>query len=190
MQKRVRRGKPPGAGPAIVGNVKLEDVARRSRSSARVDEPEPLYNSWCTTDTLAIGALAEARRWDFACRRNSQLHASTISKLPHSSTRPLTIISVPAVDIGRTAAEYLLSAFTGSTRRRAVLLPYRLIIRGSAGVPHSVPFPIAAPSKLIESKRLRGGLSFRGQEQRNRGTASDGTRLGVDHGRQHGKRCQ
>jgi DNA-binding LacI/PurR family transcriptional regulator len=50
------------------------------------------------------------------------------------------------VDIGRTAVDYLLSAFTGSTRRRAVLLPYRLIIRGSAGVPHNIPFPIAAPS--------------------------------------------
>jgi LacI family transcriptional regulator len=91
----------------------------------------------CTTDTLAIGAMAEAKAMGLAVPQALSITGFDDIEIAAQLDPPLTTISVPAADIGRTAADYLLGAFTGSARRRTIVLPYRLIIRGSTGAPQA-----------------------------------------------------
>jgi LacI family transcriptional regulator len=93
----------------------------------------------CTTDTLAIGALAEAKAMGLRVPQALSVTGFDDIEISSQFDPPLTTVSVPAVEIGRNAADYLLGAFTASAKRRAVLLPYRLIIRGSTDAPHTVP---------------------------------------------------
>jgi LacI family transcriptional regulator len=52
---------------------------------------------------------------------------------------PLTTISIPAAEIGRGAADYLINAIAGMPIPKSVQLPYRLIIRASTAPPRAVP---------------------------------------------------
>jgi LacI family transcriptional regulator len=88
----------------------------------------------CTTDTLAIGALAEAKAMGLRVPQALSITGFDDIELATQLDPPLTTIKMPAAEIGRSAADYLLRAFTGSTTQCAVL-PYRLFIRGSTDVP-------------------------------------------------------
>jgi LacI family transcriptional regulator len=89
----------------------------------------------CTTDTLAIGALAEARAMGLRVPQALSVTGFDDIEISSQFDPSLTTISVPVAEIGRNAADYLLDALTRSARRRAALLPYRLIIRGSTDAP-------------------------------------------------------
>jgi LacI family transcriptional regulator len=52
---------------------------------------------------------------------------------------PLTTIGVPAAEIGRAAADYLINAIAGMPIPKNVQLPYRLIMRASTAPPRSMP---------------------------------------------------
>jgi LacI family transcriptional regulator len=85
----------------------------------------------CTTDTLAIGALAEARAMGVRVPQALSITGFDDIEIASQCDPPLTTINVPAADIGREAADFLLGTFAESGNRRVTQLPYRLIIRGS-----------------------------------------------------------
>jgi LacI family transcriptional regulator len=93
----------------------------------------------CTTDTLAIGAMAEARELGLGVPRQLSITGFDDVELAAQVDPPLTTISVPAAEIGRGAADYLINAIAGLPIPKAVQLPYRLIMRASTAAPRAVP---------------------------------------------------
>jgi LacI family transcriptional regulator len=88
----------------------------------------------CTTDTLAIGAMAEAKSMGLRVPQAISITGFDDIEIASQFEPALTTIGISAGDIGRNAADYLLGAFAG-TARPCPALPYRLIIRDSTGVP-------------------------------------------------------
>jgi LacI family transcriptional regulator len=89
----------------------------------------------CTTDTLAIGAMAEARKQGYDIPRNLSVTGFDDIELSAQVDPPLTTISVPAAEIGRGAADYLVNAIAGQPLPERIQLPYRLMIRSSTAEP-------------------------------------------------------
>jgi LacI family transcriptional regulator len=89
----------------------------------------------CTTDTLAIGAMAEARKMGLNVPQALSITGFDDVELAAQVDPPLTTISVPAAEIGRGAADYLINAIGGRPIPRSVQVPYRLIIRSSTAKP-------------------------------------------------------
>jgi len=101
----------------------------------------------CTTDTLAIGAMAEARKLALDIPRQLSITGFDDVAIAAQVDPPLTTISVPAAEIGRGAADYLINAIAGLPIPKSVQLPYRLIMRGSTAPPRAMPAAQRAPSK-------------------------------------------
>ena len=93
----------------------------------------------CTTDTLAIGAMAEARKLGLEIPRQLSITGFDDVEIAAQVDPALTTISVPAAEIGRGAADYLINAIAGLPIPKSVQLPYRLIMRGSTAPARAVP---------------------------------------------------
>lgn len=89
----------------------------------------------CTTDTLAIGAMAEARKMGLNVPQALSITGFDDVELSAQVEPPLTTISIPAAEIGRGAADYLINAIAGMPVPKSVLLPYRLVMRSSTAKP-------------------------------------------------------
>jgi LacI family transcriptional regulator len=103
----------------------------------------------CTTDTLAIGAIAEARSLGVTVPRDLSVTGFDDIELSAQMSPALTTVSVPAAEIGRSAADHLINALSGVPIPLSVQLPYRLVLRGSAG-----PVPAAGPQPA-RRRRMR-----------------------------------
>jgi LacI family transcriptional regulator len=95
----------------------------------------------CTTDTLAIGAMAEARKMGLSVPGTLSITGFDDVELAAQVDPPLTTVSVPAAEIGRGAADYLINAIAGSPVPRSVVLPYRLVMRSSTAPPRASERP-------------------------------------------------
>jgi LacI family transcriptional regulator len=93
----------------------------------------------CTTDTLSIGAMAEARKMGIGVPQQLSITGFDDVELSAQVDPPLTTISIPAAEIGRGAADYLINAIAGMPIPKSVQLPYRLIIRASTAPPRAIP---------------------------------------------------
>jgi LacI family transcriptional regulator len=102
----------------------------------------------CTTDTLAIGAIAEARKLGLGVPQQLSITGFDDVELAAQVDPPLTTISVPAAEIGRGAADYLINAIAGLPIPKSVQLPYRLIMRDSTARPR----PLAAMRRATVKK--------------------------------------
>ena len=87
----------------------------------------------CTTDTLAIGALAECRSLGLVAPRDISVTGFDDIELASQIDPPLTTVKVPAAEFGRLAADYLTAAVAGSSVQPSVQLPATLVVRGSTG---------------------------------------------------------
>lgn len=92
----------------------------------------------CTTDMLAIGAMAEARKVGLTVPQQLSITGFDDVELSAQVDPPLTTVGVPAAEIGRGAADYLINAIEGLQIPRSVQLPFRLIIRASTGSPRAI----------------------------------------------------
>jgi LacI family transcriptional regulator len=107
----------------------------------------------CTTDTLAIGAMAEARKLGLGVPQHLSITGFDDVELAAQVDPPLTTISVPAAEIGRGAADYLINAIAGLPIPKTVQLPYRLMMRASTAPPRALP---AARRATVKSRKPRG----------------------------------
>jgi LacI family transcriptional regulator len=96
----------------------------------------------CTTDTLAVGALAEAKHLMLRVPRDVSITGFDNIELAETLDPPLTTISMPATEIGNAAAIYLLNAIEGIPIPMSMALPYRLVVRASSGPPRKNALPI------------------------------------------------
>ncbi|WP_456738339.1 MULTISPECIES: LacI family DNA-binding transcriptional regulator [unclassified Bradyrhizobium] len=119
--------------------VKADYSLAQGRSALRqllTDHPDTTAVI-CTTDTLAIGAMAEARKMGLAVPATLSITGFDDVELAAQMDPPLTTVSVPAAEIGRGAADYLINAIAGSPVPKSVVLPYRLVMRSSSAPPRS-----------------------------------------------------
>jgi DNA-binding LacI/PurR family transcriptional regulator len=139
-----------GIGPRGMAKVKLEDVARNANFSPAtvsriLNHPERVRPEVRGKVARSIAKLSYTR--DSVGRALKSARTLTVSAIVPTLGVGIFAARVealqnrlsrhgymPAAEIGRSAADYLLCAFTGSTTQCAVL-PYRLIIRGSTDVP-------------------------------------------------------
>jgi LacI family transcriptional regulator len=113
----------------------------------------------CTTDTLAIGALAEARKMGLKVPQQLSITGFDDVELSAQVEPPLTTISIPAAEIGRGAADYLINAIAGMPIPKSVQLPYRLILRGSTAAPranHRQPAAGRQKQTAVRSQKILG----------------------------------
>ncbi|WP_024511658.1 LacI family DNA-binding transcriptional regulator [Bradyrhizobium sp. ARR65] len=104
----------------------------------------------CTTDMLAIGAMAEARKIGLTVPQQLSIAGFDDVELSAQVDPPLTTIGVPAAEIGRGAADYLINAIEGLPIPKTVQLPFRLIMRASTAPPRSRP--ASARRKSIKAR--------------------------------------
>jgi LacI family transcriptional regulator len=121
--------------------VRADHSLAQGRSALRQllnDHPETTAVI-CTTDTLSIGAMAEARKMGIGVPQQLSITGFDDVELSAQVDPPLTTISIPAAEIGRGAADYLINAIAGLPIPKSVQLPYRLIIRASTAPPRAIP---------------------------------------------------
>ena len=87
----------------------------------------------CTTDALAVGVLAEAHRSGIRVPQDMSIVGFDNVEMAAEVDPPLTTINVPAAEISRLAADYLISAIEGNAIPMTTKLAATLIIRDSTG---------------------------------------------------------
>jgi LacI family transcriptional regulator len=85
----------------------------------------------CTTDTLAIGALAEAKALGLGVPQALSITGFDDIELSSQLDPSLTTISISATEMGHAAADHLVAVGKGVPIPLSVQLPYRLIVRNS-----------------------------------------------------------
>lgn len=101
----------------------------------------------CTTDTLAIGALTEARAIGLSVPKALSVTGFDDIELSAQIEPSLTTVSIPASEIVRAAADHLVNTLAGFEMPDISPMPYRLIVRDST----------AAPRRSRDSRRAAGG---------------------------------
>jgi len=99
-----------------------------------------------------IGAMAEARKLGFKIPQSLSITGFDDIELAGQVDPPLTTISVPAGEIGRGAADYLINAISGLSIPKNIQLPYRLIIRGSTAAPPPSRIRKSSHAKAVRSR--------------------------------------
>lgn len=87
----------------------------------------------CTTDTLAIGAIAEARAMGWPVPGRLSVTGFDDIELAALIDPPLTTVNIAADLIGRVAVDHLMRLLQGQAIEHSTHLPCRLIARGSTG---------------------------------------------------------
>lgn len=89
----------------------------------------------CGNDHLAFGALIECGRQGIAVPRQLSVVGFDDLEFASQIVPPLTTVQVPAEEIGRRAAEYLVAFLSGETAPQTTEVAVSLIVRDSSGPP-------------------------------------------------------
>lgn len=85
----------------------------------------------CGNDLLAVGALFEAQRLGIRVPEQLSITGIDDQEMAEACNPGLTTIHLPTQDLGRIAAENVLSAMSGQAIASQSLLPFELVVRGS-----------------------------------------------------------
>lgn len=96
----------------------------------------------CTTDAIAVGAVAEALRRGLRVPEDLSVVGFDDIEIAAEIDPLLTTIRVPAMEIGTLAANHLISLIEGNPVPGSIALDAVLVTRGSTG-----PAPVAPPVK-------------------------------------------
>lgn len=112
-----------------------------------IDESPDTTCLICTTDVIAVGAMAQAR--DLAIAVPEDLSVAGFDGLDFASylSPGLTTVTVPAAEIGRLSAERILDILHGRTPQPATVIESRLAVRGSTGAPRPAERQLRVPGK-------------------------------------------
>lgn len=89
---------------------------------------------FCGNDLLAVGALLEAQRMGIQVPHELSICGIDNLEIAQAINPGLTTVSLPTHDLGRMAAQHVLSAIAGEAIAAQSLLPFELVIRGSTAV--------------------------------------------------------
>jgi LacI family transcriptional regulator len=90
---------------------------------------------FCGNDLLAVGALLEAQRMGLNVPSDLSICGIDNLEISEAINPGLTTVSLPTQDLGRIAAQNMLSAISGEIIAAKSLLPFELVVRGSTGLP-------------------------------------------------------
>ena len=90
---------------------------------------------FCGNDLLAVGAMLEAERMGLDVPSDLSICGIDNLEISEAINPGLTTVSLPTQDLGRIAAQYMLSAISGEVIAAKSLLPFELVVRGSTGLP-------------------------------------------------------
>ena len=123
--------------PELVSEVpEFSAEAGRAALSRLLELPDPPPAVFAAASNLALGALYEARLRGLHVPDDLAIVGYTDSPLSTLVDPPLTMVEVPAREIGAKAMRTLSDLIDGKKpRRRRTVLPTELIVRDSCG-PH------------------------------------------------------
>lgn len=87
----------------------------------------------CGNDLLAFGALIEANVQGVSVPERLSITGIDDMEFAAELTPPLTTVAVPADEIGRRSADYLIDHLSDRTVPSLTKIPINLIVRGSTG---------------------------------------------------------
>ncbi|WP_396430071.1 LacI family DNA-binding transcriptional regulator [Limnohabitans sp.] len=111
-------------------NLEGGRLGLRKLMSAR----QPPTAIFCGNDLLAVGALLEAQRMHLKVPEQLSICGIDNLEIAEAINPGLTTVSLPTQDLGRIAAQYMLSAISGEVIAAQSLLPFELVVRGSTAV--------------------------------------------------------
>lgn len=107
--------------------------------------PAPPTAVICGNDQLAFGALIECNRQGVNVPRDLSIVGFDDLEFASQLVPALTTMHVPAEDIGRRAAEYLVARIAGEPASPVVEVPVTLVVRDSTAPPaRTIPSPDAS----------------------------------------------
>lgn len=120
--------------PNSIVEVTLPTIANGRRAFANLLAANPRLTAiLCTTDALAVGALAEARHLGIRVPKDLSVVGFDDVEIAAEVDPPLTTVNVPAAEISQLAADHLVSAIAGNSIPMTTQLAARLIVRASTG---------------------------------------------------------
>jgi LacI family transcriptional regulator len=89
----------------------------------------------CGTDTLAYGALVQARAMGLRVPQDVSITGINDSEFSEHLSPPLTTVRLTADVVGTRAAEHLLARIKGQPVAMMTQIPFTLVVRGSTAPP-------------------------------------------------------
>jgi LacI family transcriptional regulator len=121
-----------GLAPDRIVEVTQPTIANGRRAFASLIAADPgLTAILCTTDALAVGALAEARRRGIRVPRDISVVGFDDIEIAAEVEPSLTTVNVPAAEISRIAADHLISAIEGNSIPMMTRVDALLVVRES-----------------------------------------------------------
>ncbi|WP_027134084.1 LacI family DNA-binding transcriptional regulator [Geminicoccus roseus] len=112
--------------------VALPSIAYGRRALSGLFATDPAITAvLCTNDAVAVGASSEARRMGLNVPRDLSIVGFDNIEIAAEGDPPLTTVNVPADEIGRIAADYLVSVVEGGQIPMSTRLDAPLIVRDS-----------------------------------------------------------
>lgn len=123
-------------GYVSAGPFRPANGARAMRSLLALDDPPTAI--FAASDSIALGVLAEARRQDVRIPEEMSLVGFDGTHQAEESVPPLTSVSQPLQDMGRSAVNFILRQIRGEDiDSRRVELATHLVVRESTAPPRS-----------------------------------------------------
>jgi LacI family transcriptional regulator len=124
---------------ALVAQTTSLEEGRRLMHLALDDDPPPTA-VFAANDIMAVGAIEAIEEHGLSCPDDISVVGYDDMPLVSHMTPPLTTISLPAEELGRTAAQMALKFIQKPrSRPQTIELPAALIVRGSTAAPRSAP---------------------------------------------------
>jgi len=134
---------------------------------AMLSLPDPPTAIVCGNDHLALGALAGARALGLAVPHDLSITGFDDLDFAAYAEPPLTTVRVPAAEMGRRAAEYLMAAASGTPAPAGTVLEAPVMLRSSTASPPTQgraarrqphgPHPASGPRQAAASPRRPAG---------------------------------
>jgi LacI family transcriptional regulator len=148
--------------PNGIVEVTLPTIANGRRAFATLLAAAPRLTAiLCTTDALAVGALAEARHLGIRVPEDVSIVGFDDVEIAAEVDPPLTTVNVPAAEISRLAADHLVSAIEGNSIPMTTQLAARLIIRQSTDRVRRRPLNGGEPTRNARDAQMSTGARRR-----------------------------
>ncbi|MCX5570397.1 MULTISPECIES: LacI family DNA-binding transcriptional regulator [Kaistia] len=140
--------------PDRIFEAPLPSIAAGREAFRRLRAAHPGVTAFlCTTDAMAVGAVAEARREGIRVPEDVSITGFDDVEIAAETDPPLTTVKVPAAEIGAIAADRLIGIIEGgpaATIAPIAPLEAALVVRGSTG-------PVAGP--VARKRRTRAAAA-------------------------------
>lgn len=113
-----------------------------------LESPQPPSAIICGTDTLAFGVLVEAAAQGLRVPRDLSVTGINDAEFAAHLSPALTTIRLPAEEVGRRAADFLMNRIAGREVPQCTSVPFSLIVRESTSM---------APLRRKSLRRARAG---------------------------------